>query len=85
MRIAGRAVFQAMEIANKFEDSLNSQRRGNRRQDDSAAAALADGFSHAAKPGTVIARPQNLVPVAALSGPTSLLPERKSGLIDEVV
>lgn len=84
MRIAGSAVFQAMEIANKFENSLNGQTRGNGRQDDSAAAALADGMNHAAKPGSVIAQPQNLFPVAALSGPTSLLPERKSGLIDEV-
>lgn len=85
MRIASRAVFQAMEIANKFENSLNSQTRGNRRQDDSAAAALTDGTGHAAKPGAGIAQPQKRVPVATLSGPMDLLPRRKSGLVDEVV
>jgi hypothetical protein len=84
MRIAGNVVYQTLEIANKFESSLNSQRRGNR-QSNPAAAVPTDAIGDATKQGSAAVRPKNLVPVVTLPGQTGFLPKGASGLIDEIV
>jgi hypothetical protein len=84
MRIAGSAVFQAMEIADKFEGSRNSQKRGNQ-ENDSAVPAPTHTTGDAAKPDTGAVRLKNLVPAATLAGPSEFLPARTTGLIDEIV